>query len=290
MSEEEVKPDGTETTEPDEVETEAGALAVDMGGNKMVPLSALIGAKRELKAVSKKVKELEPVAARVTELDEKLGKAQPIIDALVSSPKLRAEALRIAQGTRTSADTTEQPDDPDASAYAEDMGFYLADGVTVDVARAQRVLARLDQRHGRQTDDRIRPLAGVTLSQKANENLREAAGMTDDNGVPLATLDSIKEVAGQLPQHLLADPKVIDLVLNSAIGLDRRKNRTPKAPDEPLFMESAGGGRGRRPDALDPELKGAFERLGIDHKQGQAAVRRLEEGAVGRKGIALGVK
>ena len=51
-----------------------------------------------------------------------------MIDALVSSPKLRAEALRIAQGTRTSAESAEQPDDADVVATAEDLGFYLSDG------------------------------------------------------------------------------------------------------------------------------------------------------------------
>ena len=126
--------------------------------------AALIAAKRENRALAKKLKDVEPIAARAAELDDRLNRAQPIIDALVSNPKLRAEALRIAQGTRPSADSTEQPtgdEDPDAAGYAEDMGFYLADGVTPDAARARRVLNRLDSRHGRQTDERIRPLAGV---------------------------------------------------------------------------------------------------------------------------------
>jgi len=102
--------------------------------------AALIAAKRENRALAKKLKDVEPIAARAAELDDRLNRAQPIIDALVSNPKLRAEALRIAQGTRPSADSTEQPtgdEDPDAAGYAEDMGFYLADGVTPDAAPAR---------------------------------------------------------------------------------------------------------------------------------------------------------
>ncbi len=275
-----------------EVDTEATSLAVEMGGNKMVPLSALIAAKRDGKAAHKRVKELEPLAARAGEVDERLNRAQPVIDAILSSPKLRAEALRIAQGTRTSDGRTEQPtedEDPDATAYAEDAGFYLADGQTPDVARARRVLTRLDQRHGRQTDERIRPLAGVTLTAKAEENLRRAAAETDDDGAPLATIESIRDVAGQLPAHLLADPKVVELVINSAIGIDRRKGRTPKAPEEPLYLERQSGG-GRRGPAISAEERASLERLGISEKDYLASSKRLEEGVANRKGIALGVK
>jgi hypothetical protein len=155
-----------------------------------------------------------------------------VIQAVMTNPKLRAEALRMAGGTHTSAATTEQPlpdDDPDASAIAEELNMYLADGVTPDVARGRRVLDTAGCTHGRVADERIRPLAGVTLDARAQANLSKAMAETDEDGTPMATEESIREVAAQLPAQLLADPKVVDLVLNSAIGIDRRKRRTPKA-------------------------------------------------------------
>src|SRR5689334_22392483 len=85
--------------------------------------AALIAAKRELRAANRKVKELEPVAASAKEIGGQLERAQPIINAVLTNPKLLAEAARIAKGTRTSNDGTVQPtqdDDPDAAAYAED--------------------------------------------------------------------------------------------------------------------------------------------------------------------------
>jgi hypothetical protein len=90
----------------------------------------------------------------------------------------------------------------------------------------------------------------------------------------------------------LANPEVADLVLNSAIGLDRRNKRTPKPPDEPLFLDRPGGGRGRRESAVDADLSAAFARLGVDEKHGAAAVSRLEQSVSGnrRGGVALGVK
>ncbi len=278
-------PDPNAPPADDTVDTEAAALAVDMGGNKMVPLSALIAAKKDGKAARDRVKELEPIAARVTEVGGRLDAVQPMIDALTNSPKLRAEAMRIAGGTRTTSDTVDQPDDADLTAFAEDSGWYLADGVTPDAARAGRVLSRLDARHNKQTDDRIRPLAGITLNQKAQANMTEAFNAVDQDGTPWATRESIADVAKQLPQQYLADPAVVDLVLNSAIGMDRRKGRTPKPLDEPLYLERQGGGGARREAPLSQMERRHLEASGISEKDYRASTSKLEQAVSSRRGI-----
>lgn len=274
-------------------DAEAAALAVDMGGNRMVPLSALIAAKREGKTAKARVKELEPVAARAVDIDTRLTNAQPYIDAIVNNPQLKAAALRAVNGTRTSGEGTVQPDaneDPDAAAFAEDMGMYLSDGQTPDVARAQRAIARLDARHGRQTDERMRPLAGITLNRQANETLRGIYAATDDDGVPIATPESIQEVVGLMKDNpaLMANPQVGDMVLNMAAGLDRRKGRTPKAHDEPLYLASPGGGRRGGGDALDPEMRAFAAKYGISEKDAVASVESLSRGVQTRKGVTFG--
>jgi hypothetical protein len=275
-----------------EIDAEASAAAIDDGkGNKLVPLSALVSAKKALKQATKAVKELEPIAQRAREVDERLNRAQPIIDAVINNPKLRAEALRIGRGVPQTHDRVDQPtsdEDPDAADYAEVQGYYLADGVTPDVVRARRTLAILDKRSGRQTDERIRPLAGLTLNQKANENLRDAANMTDADGTPLASRESIQEVAAQLPAHLLANPQVLDLVVNSAIGLDRRKGRTPKPIEEPLYLERQGGRRGSSDPVITPDEKRTLERLGLTEADYKKSTQRLEQGVANRRGIVLG--
>lgn len=292
MAEEEVvTPD---PDEPDEAELTADEVVMDDKGNKTVSLSTMLRYKKEAKAATKRIKELEPIAGRVGELEGRLNDASPVINAILTNPRLKAEALRIANGTHATAETREQPeDDTDATAYAEDMGFYLADGQTVDSARARRVLDRLDARHGRQITTAIRPLAGSFLSGKAEQNVLKAISATDDNGVPVATEESINEVVKQMGadgQHLLANPMVIELVLDRAAGIDRRNKRTPKAAEEPLYLESAGGGRATRGGGIDADLKASFARLGINEKDGQAAIKNLEVGARNRSGIALGGK
>jgi hypothetical protein len=124
--------------------------------------SALITAKKGERAAKKRNAELEP-SPRASEIDERLNSAQPIINAILSNPKLRAEALRIASGTQHQPQvTTEQPtsdEDPDAAAFAEDAGFFLGDNVTPDVARARRVLD-IARQAARPADRRAHPPAG----------------------------------------------------------------------------------------------------------------------------------
>lgn len=284
MADEEVGAVGAE--EPDDT-----VVAVDDGkGGKSVDLAVYLHSKKEAKALALRVKELEPIAARSQEIDARLVAAQPIIDAIVTNPKLRAEALRMAQGTRVSSEYTEQPDDEDAKAIAEEYGFYMSDGVTPDAARGQRVLQRLDARNKRSNEAAMRPLAAVTLNQKADQNLREAMSEVDSHGVPMATPESIREVASQLPAHLLADPAVVQLVLNNAIGIDRRKGRTPREADEPLYMASAGSGRGARENVISADEKEFLSRYGISEKDYAASNKRLEDGVNSRKGIQLGGK
>ena len=279
------QPDPSQQPPPDD-QDDAASLAVDDGkGNKMVPLSALIGVKRENRELAKKVKELEPVAQRATDIDQRLSQAQPIIDAILTNPKLRAEALRAQQGTRPSGERTEQPDDdPDAQQYAEEMGFYTADGSTPDVARARRILNIIDKRGAKHTEESMRPLAGLVAGSRADMNLREAMAQTDAHGVPLATMESIREVAAQLPAHLLADEKVIELVVNNAIGVDRRKGRTPKAPEEPLYLDSPGG-RGRRETVITDDDRRIMNKAGLTEADVKDTMDKLSK--AGSRGIAL---
>lgn len=282
MAENDPNPNEPDPNAPavDADETEAAALAVDMGGNRMVPLSALIQAKKDGKVARDRVKELEPIAASATEIGTRLSQAQPIINAILNNPKLRAEALRGAgqgDGTRVSGDSTDQSDDPDLVAYAEDAGYYLSDGVTPDTARAQRQMTRILNQSGKQTDARLAPLAGVTLNSAADRNIQAAISATDEDGTPWATRESIDEVLKLIPKQMLADPQVSNIILTQAIGFDRMKKRSPKPPEEPLFMERQGGGRTREMP-LSSQEKDFMAKAGITEKEYRSAGAQLATG------------
>lgn len=249
-------------------------------GKQSKLVSAVIAKEKAIRALNKRVKELEPAAARAADVEGRLNAAQPMIDALVNSPKWRAEALRISkgEGTRQSSEASDQPeDDKEATEHAEDYGMYLSDNVTPDTARARRALNRIAGITGRQTDERMRPLAGGFLGQRADDNLRQALAMTDDDGVPLASEQSIRDTWKMLPANLLANPDVVELAINNAIGLDRRNRRTPKAPVEPLYVEGQTNRRSAGP-TITAEEKARAERLGLTEKDLQEASRQLSTG------------
>jgi len=280
------QPDPNAAPDDDAEVAEVASLVVDDGkGNKMVPLSALVGAKKSARDLNKRNKELEASAAESAQLKDRLDKAQPFIDALVTDPKLRAAAIRVVQGTHASPGSTEQPDDSDATAVAEGFGFYLSDGATLDVARAKRVMTRIDARTRRQTDAALRPLAGIVAGSQAERNVHHAMTLTDDNGRPYATQESIREISSKLDPALLANPDVMDIVLNSAIGLDVRKGRTVAVPDEPLWQATAGGRRPTQP-TISQETKASLDKLGLTEKEYAASSKRLESS--GGRAIVLG--
>lgn len=291
MSEPEVVDTSAETDDA-AIETEVAELIATPAEQQQDKVkNALIASKREQRASARRLKELEPIAANEKLLRQQVESVQPVINAILADPKLRAEAMRIANGgaTRTTADTTEQPtDDQEASAFAENVfGFYLGDGVTPDVARARRAMDLMDRRTGRQTDDRIRPLAGVTLGQKADANLREAIDRVDADGVPWASAESIREVADQLPSELKASRDVVKLLLNAAVGIDKEKGRTPKAPAEPLYVASSGGGRRESAGSISSEERKILSRLGLNEKDYKESSARLEDNAARRRGTSL---
>lgn len=251
--------------------------------------AALIAAKKGEKAARKRIAELEPVANRVTEVQGQLDRVQPIIMAVTTNPKLLAEANRIAQGgTRPTSESTAQPDDEEASAFAENVfSFYMADGTTPDVARARRAMDLMDRRNGRQTNEILRPYAGVTLGQKADTNISAAIAQTDDDGIPLATEESIREVVAQFgPQgaSMLADPKIVNVVLESAIGRDKIKKRTPKAAADPLYLAQTSGRRSA--PAYSQEERRAFAAVGLTEADLKKTNDKLE--SAGGRAINLG--
>lgn len=283
MSEEVVTTEETPETEADIVVTE------DEKGEKRVSLAALKEERTQRQKLAARVKELEPVAARVTDIDARLNAAAPILEAIQADPTLQAAVNRYASGTRQSAETTEQPeDDPDAELMAEVWKLYTTDG-QLDIARARRALSITDKRSAKQTDDRMRPLAGTVLSAKAESNLARALAATDADGVPLASRESLMEVVADMPPALMANERVVDLLLDNAIGKDRRKGRTPKAPDEPLYLDTAGG-PGRRESVLTADERAFITKHGISEKDYRQSSSNLEKNINGRGGIPLGGK
>lgn len=282
MSEEEVKPDGEAPIDEgaDDDALIGAVVSVGPDGKKMisVPESLVIGLRKENRTSKREIGRLTPIAARVTEVDEKLTAAQPIINAILTNPQLRAQALRGTMG-QDAKDIAEQVDE-DARATAEDLGLYLADGFTPDVSRGRKVLERMGGIAKRQTEETVRPLAGLTLNAQGEANVARVLASTRDDGTPYATPESIREAAQMIGPQLLANPQVANMLLTQAIGMDAMKGRTPKAVEEPVYLENSGSrrGRGRSEVIYSEEDRARHARMGITEADAKRATQQLSTG------------
>jgi hypothetical protein len=279
MSEEEVvTPPPAEPEADEDLELLGSSVTVGADGKRTinVPLDTVIGLRKSNRELGRKVKDLEPVAARVKEVDEKLTAAQPIINAILTNPQLRAQALRGTMG-QDAKDIAEQVDE-DAKAAAEDFGFYLADGYTPDVAKGRKVLQRMGGIAKRESEEATRPLASMTLSTQGEANVARVLAQTRDDGTPYATAESIREAAQMIGPQLLANPQVANMLLTQAIGMDAIKGRTPKAVEEPVYLERAGSRRGRTEVVYTEEDRARHQRLGISEQDAKRAEQQLRTG------------
>lgn len=270
------------------IETESNAK-----GDKVVPLSALIDAKKALKEANKALKTLEPQIQQFNQYKGQIEAAAPFLQQLQTmTPEQQAKAIAVAKGDTAQTRSTEpQPQDDEAREMAEDLGLIDAHG-NLDVARGRRMLDRLDKRAATKVDATVRqhvqPLQDYTAQSAASVAYQRAIAAADPNtGIPFASKESIDEAFAALPPHLAANPNVQGTIIGSAMYLDRLKGRTPKAPvqayhyaDPELSLPPAGR---RGPVGLSEADRALAAKTGLDEKTMTAAVTALNAG----KGIAL---
>lgn len=227
--------------------------SVRVGEQKMVPLSALMEARKREREQRKANADLQ---TRQAQIDAQLSEFRPYAEKLKAHPEL---IDAIESGTRPSAPTTVQPaDDQEAIEFAQDYGFITATG-ELDISRARRQLDKLDKRWEAKNAKQLAPLM-QSEAQRAMYSHKEAARkVTLKDGSRLASDESIEQafgMIGNVPQ-LAADPNVAAVMNLVAAGLDvamgRRAAPSTRAelPD-PLYTEPAGGTR--RAPAANSEL------------------------------------
>jgi hypothetical protein len=291
MSDENVDPNAP-APEPeddtDDVAEIAAEVSQDANGDKRVKLGTMLKYKKESRDLGKKVKDLESRLARQQEIEDRLAEVAPRVNAILNNPRMKAEYLRMQQGAPPPAQGTEE--DAEAAEYAEESGLYLPDGVTLNTGLARKQLNRIEKIAERKANERMQPFAAMSMNDKADANIARALAEVDKDGVPLATPQSINETAallGAQGRHLLANPAVVDLILNNAIGLDRRNGRTPQPLDEPLYIASAGGRSGGAP-AIDADTRAWMKKNDISEDRYQKLSKSLDQAAATRTAIVLG--
>lgn len=200
--------------------------AVEVGGERYVPLSALLAERNARKEAAEK-------AAKVDALEQYQRQAQPYIDFLKANPHVLQQQKPQPEPAKPSAD-------PDALEAAKLMDFYQSDGQP-DMARGAKWLELQDRRAARVADQRMQPLAQLSARDRSQQNLNFAAQIKDPEG-NTPSLQSLQTIWAAMPAEYTADPNVASVLAVTALGLDRMGRKPgPKPPSQgPVVTESLG--------------------------------------------------
>lgn len=224
--------------------------AIEVAGQRVVPLSALQSARAEAKA-------LKEQAQRASELEARLRELEPYAQFVQNNRDLLIQ--------RSAPEPTPAPAapqvDPDALEMARLMDFYKPDG-SLDVDRGAKALSVLEKRSERIADARVQPIIRQTHQDQAAQNFQRALQIKDANG-DTPSLESLQAVWSTMPPELVADPRVAGVLAATALGLDRM--RTPRKPSVPvpppaLVSEPSGGNPRTRPTLSPMEERLAANR------------------------------
>lgn len=201
--------------------------AVDVGGQKMVPLSALLAERTEKKALKEK-------AARADQLETYAREVDPYVQFIRNNPGLMAE--RTAQPAQQPAQ-----EDTEAADVAKMFDFYTPDGKP-DVQRGRAHLNLVDARAAKQAQSLLQPFAQQTAEERSATNFQRALQIKDVNGNPVNP-DALRAVWRQMPAEYTADPRTAGVLAATAAGMAvlYGKKTVQPPPNPPLVTESPGG-------------------------------------------------
>ncbi len=241
--------------------------AVDVGGQQMVPLSALLAERTEKKTLKE----------RTGQLEQFYNQAKPYVDFINSNPHL------LRQPQQQAPAPPPPTADPDVVEYAEIMSLYKPDGSGLDLEKAAKALAIAEKRTDRKAQATLQPYVEQTAQERSARNYQNALATTMPNGAK-ADQVALTHMWRALPAHLTADPQVATILQLAAIGASVSGQRPVVAPppNAPLVSEPSGGQP--RPNARLTELE---KRVAASREMSETKWAELGTGFVAGRGSSL---
>jgi hypothetical protein len=202
---------------------------VDVGGQKMIPVGAVIEERRARQALK----------ADFDQLSGYVHQVRPYLDFLQANPDL----LQQTRQTRSDAAPPKADEiNPEALELATTLDLYGADGKP-DVVRGQKLLDRIEKTAQSRADQAIGPLQESTARERGNFMYQRAlvTKAPDGRGVDRDVLDALWT---RTDAKVLATEEGAAGVVAMALGLTVMRGKAPApnapAPLAPLHTESPG--------------------------------------------------
>lgn len=247
-------------------------------GERLIPAGLVSDWRKAAKTASKQLAELQPQVQRMAQVEQQIAEIRPYAEYIKQHPELIEQA---ASGTAPSRTTPQPEDDIEARDTAEDLGLYTADN-KLDIARARRILDRATANAEKKLEKQLEPMRRQNAEGQAAQMRERLYGLKAKDGVtPIATRESLDEMAKVLPPDLLAQPNVAFFVALAAAGFDKFNGRTPQAAaraaedegyNDPLHTEAPG----RRGTSLPPELSRMGKRFGVSEAQLKEVTQKFD--------------
>lgn len=248
-----------------EVDPATLAVEVDQGGQRVphVPLSAL---REERERVSKERTQRQALEQEVVQLRQEAQANAPLMDFLRNNPVV-LEAMQTGRRPQSAQPT---PEDLEALEWARDYDLYDAQGQP-DVARAKRMIERIDRR----ADRKVAPIQQNAAQQRSDLHLQQALAARDDRGRPFARPETIRTLWSSMPPELTADPRVAQTLLQTARGQDfDYLAGLPQAPANPPIHSEAPGGALPPAESISEHEQRAARDRGVSEKHWNDIVNR----------------
>jgi hypothetical protein len=218
--------------EPAEEPAAAEVEAVEVGGQKYVPLAAVIAERKEKQALKER-------AGRADQLEQTVNEMRPYV-----------EFLRQNQGLmqrQPAAPAPAQPDaDPAVEQLARTLDLYTPEGKP-DLTRAGAIRQMMSESARQAAADAVRPVRAQSDQERSAYNYRMAMTSAPEGvDVDKGALTTFWQA---LPPDLTADPNVAMLVTLLAAGASSLKGKPAKVvppANPPLQTEAAGGNQPAR--------------------------------------------
>ena len=254
------------------------AVEVTPGGEKMVPLSALISARQE-------IKQLKPLAKKATESEAELNQLRPYAEFVKANQQLLQPQIQppVQQSTEP---------DPELVDFARTIELYDPATGQPDTKRASKILERTNKQAAVIAQQAIAPLQDQSNESRAVTNLNTVLASKDAHGQPI-TSETVTAVMGQLAQglmrqghqnpraemlRLLADPQVAELIIDKSYRLQSANGRPAQLVPKPgpaLEVETAGGSERVN---LSEHSKRLMRDAGISEKDAVESAKRYKPG------------
>jgi len=200
--------------------------AVDVGGEQMVPLRALIAERNEKKALKE----------RGGQLEQYYNQTKPYVDFINANPGLLKQPQPQHAPPAPAAEV-----DPDVVMLAETLSLYNPDG-SLNTKGAEKILQVAEKRSDKRVQAAIQPHVQQTAQERSARNFHQALNTTMPNGVKPDQV-ALTNLWRSLPAHLTADPNVATILQLAATGaaVMGAPQRVAPAPNAPLVSEPSGG-------------------------------------------------